>query len=157
MKACLLLPLILVACSSGKQDAPKDRDEVRKFSFGSLTGEDGITFGGPKKKSCNQDLNVNIFLWRATLDTLNFAPIQVSDAVGGIISTEWYSLDNKNERLRVTVRVTSKTLRADGVTVTVFKQQLSNNQWKDSEASRKHDLEEIIVRRARELNIHETP
>ena len=148
---------LLAACSSAKQDAPKDRDEVRKFSFGSLTGEDGISFGSTKKKSCNQDLNVNIFLWRASLDTLNFAPIQVSDAVGGVISTEWYSLDNKGERLKITVRVTSKSLRVDGVSVTVFKQQLSNNQWKDSSTAREHDLEEIIVRRAREHNIHEAP
>lgn len=153
MKVCIFLSLFLIACDSAKQDAPKDRDEVRKFSFGSLTGEDGISLGGSKKKSANQDLNVNIFLWRAALDTVNFAPIQVSDAIGGIISTEWYSLDNKNERLKVTVRVISKTLRADGVTVKVFKQVFVHNTWKDIDSSRQHDLEEIIVRRARELNL----
>ena len=34
---------------------------------------------------------VNAFLWRASLDTLMFMPIDKSDSIGGIISTNWYS------------------------------------------------------------------
>ena len=36
-------------------------------------------------------IGVNSFLWRASLDTLNFMPLASADPFGGVIITDWYS------------------------------------------------------------------
>lgn len=155
----LLNSVILGACTSdtpSKQNSPQDQEERRKFNFGSLAGEEGIQFGSAAKKSTNpENLHINIFLWRATLDTLTFAPIAVSDNAGGIITTEWYSPSSPTERFKINARITTKELRADGLSLKLFKQVLKNGTWKDShdEKEQQDDLELIILKRARELYI----
>ena len=156
----LLLNLIFFgACSFDaptKQNSPQDQDEKRKFNFGSLVGEEGIQFGSAAKKNTNpNNLHINIFLWRATLDTLTFAPIAVSDNVGGIITTEWYSPSNKTERFKINARITTKDLRADGLSIKLFKQVLQNGVWRDDNKNteQQDDLELIILKHARELYI----
>ena len=156
----LLLNLIFLgACSFDaptKQNSPQDQDEKRKFNFGSLVGEEGIQFGSAAKKNTNpNNLHTNIFLWRATLDTLTFAPIVVSDNVGGIITTEWYSPSNKTERFKINARITTKDLRADGLSIKLFKQVLQNGVWRDDNKNteQQDDLQLIILKHARELYI----
>jgi hypothetical protein len=155
----LLSCIVLGACTSDapvKQNVPEDQDEKRKFNFGSLAGEEGIQFGAASKKNTNpNNLHINIFLWRAALDSLNFAPIAVSDNIGGIITTEWYSPNNGTERFKINARITSKELRADALTLKLFKQVLKNGAWHDVHniQQQQNDLELIILKRARELYI----
>ena len=155
----LLNAILLGACTTdtpSKQNSPQDQDEKRKFNFGSLAGEEGIQFGSAVKKSTNpNNLHINIFLWRATLDTLTFAPIAVSDNVGGIITTEWYSPSDPTERFKINARITTKDLRADGLSLKLFKQVLKNGTWRDDNNSKEQqdDLELIVLKRARELYI----
>lgn len=155
----LLNAVILGACTVDaplKQKSPEDQDEKRKFNFGSLAGEEGIQFGAGAKKNTNPDnLHVNIFLWRAALDSLNFAPIAVSDNIGGIVTTEWYSPNKPTERFKINARITSKELRADGLTLKLFKQVLKNGTWHDEHhiQQQQSDLELIILKRARALYI----
>ena len=33
---------------------------------------------------------VNAFLWRASLDTVSFIPLDIADPIGGVITTQWY-------------------------------------------------------------------
>ena len=35
-------------------------------------------------------IGVNSYLWRATLDTINFMPLASADPFGGVIITDWY-------------------------------------------------------------------
>src|SRR5438045_5347038 len=68
-------------------------------------------------------LGVNSYLWHATLDTLSFLPLQSADPFGGVIITEWYSAPSApNDRMRVTVYILDRRLRADGLKVAVFRQ-----------------------------------
>ena len=47
---------------------------------------------------------VNAFLWRASLDTVSFIPIDIADPIGGVISTEWYLDPEKiNERIKINI------------------------------------------------------
>ena len=65
---------------------------------------------------------VNAFLWRASLDTLMFMPIDKSDYIGGIISTDWSSGDGiVDERTKVFVYIKDRRLRADAIEVAVFR------------------------------------
>lgn len=161
-----LTTLLLSACSQDmkvEQNAPVSTKEQRQLGFGSLLGEEGLSFGKASKKeefvAGGVAANVNPYLWRATLDTFDFAPITVSDPVGGLISTDWYAADDKaNERVKVNIKITSKTLRADGLKVTVFKQIRKGNDWMSLQADDKigYDLETIILNRARQLKIKST-
>ena len=48
-------------------------------------------------------VNVNGFLWRASLDVLSVAPLISTDALGGTIITDWYINKNiKNQRIKIT-------------------------------------------------------
>ena len=99
---------------------------------------------------------VNAFLWRASLDTLMFMPIDKSDSIGGIISTNWYSGEGiTNERTKVFVYIKDRRLRADALEVAVFRQIKSNNEWEDAEVNFETAklIENSILTKARELRL----
>src|SRR5512145_1249877 len=85
-------------------------------------------FGGGKSAKVSTGDNaaaigVNGYLWRATLDTLSFMPLQSADPYGGVIITDWYINPEKpDERFKCTVYILDSRLRADGLNVAVFKQ-----------------------------------
>ena len=79
---------------------------------------------------------VNAFLWRATLDTIMFMPIDKSDPIGGIISTNWYSGPGIiNERTKIFVYIKDRRLRADALEVSVFRQTKLGNEWQDADVN----------------------
>jgi len=99
-------------------------------------------------------IGVNAYLWRASLDTLSFAPLAQSDSNGGVIVTEWYANpQNPQERAKVTVTILDRDLRADALRVTAARQTLQGGQWIDAPvtAATVQRLEEIILTRARDL------
>src|SRR5438874_8475199 len=68
-------------------------------------------------------IGVNSYLWRATLDTLAFMPLQSADPYGGVVITDWYvNPEAPGERFKCTVYILDARLRADGLNVAVFKQ-----------------------------------
>lgn len=99
-------------------------------------------------------VNVNAFLWRATLDTLSFMPIASADPFGGTVITDWYAPPSaQNERFRAQALLMGRQLRSDGVRVQVFRQVQHNGNWVDAPvaASTGADLEDKVLARAREL------
>lgn len=161
--AVLLLSLLLTisACSDVKTESagnPMGREDTLKASRGKLTGEEGIFWGGSStdKEAKASPLGVNAFLWRATLDTLSFMPLVSADPFGGVIITDWYE-DPKTpgERFKINALILDKTLRADGVKLTVFKQKIGGGVWRDQKVDDKlaRSLEDTILTRARQLKI----
>lgn len=101
-------------------------------------------------------LGVNSYLWHATLDTLSFIPLSSADPFGGVVITEWYSApEAPNERMKVTVYILDRNLRADGLKVAVFRQTKSTDGWIDAQvaADTATKLEDAILTRARELRL----
>lgn len=144
--------------------SPKDR-ETRSFEkTGSLLGAEGLVFGGSNSSSSkgaipsSNALNVNIYLWRASLECLNFMPLASVDANGGVIVTDWYASAQKpTERLKVVVEIRSSQLRVNALKVTVHKQLLKNMQWVNdtmSDESTAAELESIILTKARKFKMH---
>jgi len=126
---------------------------------GSLFGPGGL-FGSKSEKKDDQGTGVavNAFLWRASLDTINFIPLVQADPFGGVIITDWYTpAESPNERMKVQVTILDRALRADGVRVSVFKQQLNpkGGGWVDApvDPSTNTDIENAILTRARQLRI----
>jgi hypothetical protein len=101
-------------------------------------------------------LGVNSYLWHATLDTLAFMPLASADPFGGVVITDWYVAPNApDERLKVTIYILDRALRADGLKVVVFRQTRSGAVWSDAQpsADTAHKLEDAILTRARELRL----
>lgn len=99
---------------------------------------------------------VNSFLWRATLETLNFLPLDQVDPYGGVIITDWFADPAApDERLRATAYILDQNLRADALKVSVFKQIRTASGWNDSpvDADTARQLENAILTRARQLYI----
>ena len=58
-------------------------------------------------------------IWRATLDTLDFMVLSSADYGGGIVITDWYSENNNEESIKITIRFLSTEIRADGLDVII--------------------------------------
>src|SRR5579871_7015142 len=81
-------------------------------------------------------IGVNSYLWRATLDTLAFMPLASADPYGGVIITDWYSApQNPDERMKLTIYILDRRLRADGIRVAVFRQTRSQSGWADAQVN----------------------
>ena len=126
---------------------------------GSLFGPGGV-FGSKadRKEDNGSGVAVNAYLWRASLDTINFIPLVSADPFGGVIITDWYTpAETPNERMKVQVTILDRELRADGVRVSVFKQQTSpkGGSWVDAQVDPRTniDIENAILTRARQLRI----
>ncbi|MBS0221552.1 MAG: DUF3576 domain-containing protein [Proteobacteria bacterium] len=167
------LTLSLAGCG-GNPNAIKERDygggraakEQASQGLGGQTQETGSLFGpgglfgskAEKRDDQSTGVAVNAFLWRASLDTINFIPLVQADPFGGVIITDWYTpAEAPNERMKVQVTILDRALRADGVRVSVFKQQQNpkGGGWVDAQVDPQTntDIENAILTRARQLRI----
>ena len=99
-------------------------------------------------------IGVNAYLWRATLDTLSFMPIQQVDSNGGVIVTDWYANPAvPSERMKLSVAILDQDLRADAVRVSAQRQINQGGGWVDApvQAATAQKLEDIILSKARDL------
>jgi hypothetical protein len=137
LSVCALV-LVLAGCSSDN-------------SMPETGGATAIAAGGGTRT-----LGVNSYLWHATLDTLSFIPLASADPFGGVVITDWYSAPQApNERMKVTVYILDRNLRADGLKVAVFRQTRAADGWADATVSgdTASKLEDAILTRARELRL----
>lgn len=131
--------LILAACgSSGDNQAVDSASAISSQSGNRVT------------------LGVNSYLWHASLDTLAFMPLASADPFGGVIITDWYSApESPDERMKVTVYILDRRLRADGIRLAVFRQTRAGGGWTDAPVNpdTATKLEDSILTRARELRL----
>ncbi len=161
----LLLALGLNGCGPSNSTFPGPDETGRDTPFPDQTSErdrgslfSGVkVFGGKSNKTTASGIGVNSYLWRASLDTLAFMPLQSADPFGGVIISDWYQdAAIPGERFKVTVYILDQRLRADGIKVAVFKQKAATNGvWNDAPlgADTASELENTILTRARQLRI----
>lgn len=116
-------------------------------------------FKSNKKRNINSvSLNINPFIWKASLDILSSTmPLASVDSNSGIIITDWYNLKGKeNERIKISILVSTQELRADGVKVSMFKQILKSNTWKNVSVNPNivQKLERKIIAKAGSLELN---
>jgi hypothetical protein len=164
--ACMLagMAVAISACGTGKPATEEDlmnTEERRKASVGKLFGDDALVFGpGARRNKGDQGgggIGVNGYLWRASLDTMSFMPLSSADPFGGVIITDWYiPPETPTERFKVQIYILDRQLRADGLRVTVFRQERDIfGAWSDMAVSPETpvDLENAILTRARQLRL----
>ena len=152
--AAAVVMLLAGGCGSitpGSQPEPEPPPEIGIFGGGGIS----LLNRASQAPSTGGEIGVNAFLWRASLDTISFLPLASADPFGGVIITDWYVPPETNgaERFKLTVFILGQRLRADGVKVSVFRQEPGESGWLDVQVnpSAATDLENAILTRAREM------
>lgn len=154
--------LALSACGGGVKTAPPDVNNPfnQGLPAGQTmgTGDSGLAWtlgkgtGGAGSQATQ--IQVNAYLWRATLDTLSFMPMVSADPFGGVIITDWYSpAATPSERFKVNAYILGKQLTANAIQVSVFHQVQTATGWADApvDPSMASGLEDRILARAADL------
>ena len=135
---------------------PQKRAEVARDASGGILGNIG--------KSGNNQTTVNFattnVLWKATLKTLDFIPLQSVDYAGGILITDWYS-DEKNtgDFIKITIKFLDNEVRSNSINVTSHKKTCSkgNDNCPVVKLSENfnNEIKDTIIQTARLIKIEE--
>ena len=161
-KKFLIIPLIILFsnCSSDNSVVPNPiTGERSNPGIFSKDADKGLSLSElfSEKDNSTGIINVNAFLWRASLNILSIAPLISTDALGGTIISDWYINKNiKNQRLKITAFILTRELRSDGIKVKVHIQNLKNNIWTETitDSDLANKIEENILNEARNLRIN---
>ena len=102
--------------TNAQERARKNVEEGRGASIGGLLGNRGRT---------SYEFSSSNPMWRATLETLDFLPLTTVDYSGGTVITDWYSENNSNESIKITVRFLSNEVRSDNLKIIVHRKKCS--------------------------------
>jgi hypothetical protein len=151
----MVAAVALSACSLFQSDSNRQTGDSR-ISDESRQGGAPLLGGGGGGDRADSGIGVNSYLWRASLDTLNFMPLASADPFGGVIITDWYSdPTTPTERFKATVYILDTRLRADALNVSIFRQQQVNGAWTDAsvDPDTEIQIENAILTRARQLRL----
>ncbi len=95
----------------------------------------------------DKDILVNKHIWSATLETLNFLPIEAADPFSGVLVFGWGRAPGANTQFRATVLIQDPALEASSLKVAMQKR----NGPASAETNRR--IEDAILTRARQLRI----
>ena len=156
-KSLLLFCAILQACSTAektdidKADAEKvtstSTDQVKKK--GIVLIDDNGKLGDLFKSGGDEIGSVNKYLWQASIEVLNFLPINSADPFSGIIVFGKGKAPGSSQSYDATVYISDPALDARSLSVTVR----SSDGTISSAAKR--EIESAVLSRARQLRLKE--
>ena len=133
---------------SAKDYPPDPKERVKKNL------EEGRGFrllGGDESKGGTFDFASSNPLWRASLDTIDFLPLISANYSGGIIISDWYSADSKDESIKIIIRFLTNEIRVDALEIKVFTKKCgvqSNCAIIENDGQIIKDLKKQILRKA---------
>ncbi|WP_297771946.1 DUF3576 domain-containing protein [uncultured Roseovarius sp.] len=139
--------LVFLSACSGLQDAKLDPEAMRvkggrereaAASDGSLLD----AFRGAK-----DTVKVNRFLWTASLQVLDFLPVEAADPFTGVISTGYGRPPGGGQAYRATILISDPALDARALNVAL------QSQRGPVDAATERAVEDAILNRARQLRI----
>ena len=124
--------------------AKKNVEEGRGASIGNIIGG---------RNSTTFEFSTSNPMWRASLEVLDFIPMTTVDYAGGMIITDWYTDNNKNnESVKITLRFLANEIRSDSLKIIVHKKicKTTNNCVTNisNSALIKNELRSTILRKA---------
>ena len=122
----------------------KNLEEGRGFRLKDLTNNNQ---GGVFEFASSNEL------WRASLDVLDFLPLNSVNYSGGIIITDWYSTEsNQDESIKISIRFLTNEIRSDSLDIKVFNKkcnrETSNCVIKELEGILSNELKKEILKKA---------
>ena len=151
--------IILLGCSSNDSVVSNPvTGEKKTAGIFSKDSNKGISLSDIlSPQSSENSVNVNGYLWRASLNILSIAPLISTDALGGTIISDWYINKNiKNKRIKIMAYIKTSELRSDGISVKVHVQNLKNGFWTETYTDEKlaSQIENNILNEARNYRIN---
>jgi hypothetical protein len=155
--------LLVSACSMfAEEDYPeygsdkKYRRNLENLEGGKETLFGNLSIGGKKDKegAPGSGVAVNVFLWRAALETLSLGPLENADPFGGVIITDWFNLEEQPAaQYRVTAYILGRGLRTDNIKVAMYVRAPENGKILTKRASQAAErrLENLILTKARTI------
>ena len=121
----------------------KNLEEGRGFKIMDLNKNKGGVF---EFASSNE-------LWRASLDVIDFMPLASVNYSGGIIITDWYTNENKqNESVKISIRFLTNEIRSDALDIKTFTRKcetsLVNCKYLKSNNNLVNELKKEILKKA---------
>ena len=115
---------ILTSCGIYKRSDIKDNPvNVKQRVQKNIEEGKGIRFGKSGSQSGVFDFASSNELWRASIEILDFVPFTNASYSGGILITDWFSGDTKDENekrlLKITVRFLTNEIRSDALGITI--------------------------------------
>lgn len=135
---------------------------TRLQTGGGLLGKDkglDLTMGNDNSKNQSYStigMPINPYLWRASLETIDFMPLSSADPFGGIIITDWYSTETKlDERCKLNIFIKGVELKTENLSVKSYCQKLIDNNWVNTSNKGKKDIkiENAILNKAKKLKL----
>lgn len=150
--------LVLTACGNTGPSRPPVSTENRNNTPVDIQARQRIAGQGREtiwdifdnQSDSNTTLEVNKYIWRASLETLNFLPIQTADPFSGVISTGYGTPPGGGRSYRATIYITDPALDARSLNLSL---QTSGGRAVDADTRRA--VEDAILTRARQLRIAE--
>tara|TARA_B100002051_G_C16659733_1_gene598467 strand:+ start:592 stop:1215 length:624 start_codon:yes stop_codon:yes gene_type:complete len=143
-------------------EALDDAENRLRSGGGLLSKQGGINLldmgnTGNENRSSSLVINpINPYLWRATLETINFMPIASADPFGGIIITDWYSTEkNPKERCKLNIFIRGAELKTENLKVNSFCENKINNDWVNSSIKDEDNIkiENAILNKAKKFKL----
>ena len=136
-----------------------ERDALNRLKTGGgLFGKKGISLSGvgDDQQVAAMGMPINPYLWRASLESINFIPLSSADPFAGIIITEWYndgtSLD---ARCKIKVFIKGVELTTNNLKASIFCQQKESGSWIDTNVDndKNIDFENAILEKAKKIRL----
>ena len=136
--------------------------ENRLITGGGLFGQKAsldLLGGGKSSDDTNTGtigMPINPYLWRASLNTIDFMPLSSTDPFAGTIITDWYTAEtNVGERCKLNIFINGIDLKTNNLKVSSFCQTLRNSQWVNipSKDKENRSLENAILNEAKKLKL----
>ena len=127
--------------------------------FGQKGGIDLINTNEEKSSTASIGMPINPYLWRGSLETIEFMPLVSADPFGGIIITDWYTgLNNPNERCKINIFIKGAEMKTSNLKVNSFCQILVDGNWLDQQINQKNnaDLENAILNKAKKIRLSQS-
>ena len=106
--------------TKGQDRARKNVETGKSASMGNILGKRGGT---------NYEFSTSNPMWRASLEVLDFIPMNTVDYSGGMIISDWYTGEgsNDNSSIKISIRFLSNEIRTDSLKIIVHKKKCSQN------------------------------
>ena len=118
----VFLTIILSNCGLYKKNAVDYRKEPTQATDRAKKNVEegrGISLGGIINRKTTYEFSSSNPMWRASLEVLDFLPLSTVDYSGGLIITDWYSDNNVDESIKITIRFLNNEIRSDSLKILV--------------------------------------
>lgn len=156
----IFITVFAFGCSSLKEKG--DEELIKKKTPNPNIAEriksrEGIGIFNSARRSIggtNYEFATSNVMWRASLDVLNFMPLQSVSYSGGLIVTDWY--EKNNEAIKIEINFKSNELSTTALEVKSFKRtcdSIKNCSIINTNSDFNENIKTKILNKARELSL----